>query len=122
VDFSIAIIKNADESIYGLSRAAGTLNYMAPEQVLGYADESSDIYSLAKIVLEMLTGHSLSELLPSASLDLPQRIPGLLHKSSISLSPTSVTILCSALEFDPTKRPRRVSEFVNQIANDLSVS
>jgi serine/threonine protein kinase len=32
---------------------------MAPEQVLGYADESSDIYSLAKIVLEMLTGRPL---------------------------------------------------------------
>jgi tRNA A-37 threonylcarbamoyl transferase component Bud32 len=122
VDFSIAIIKNADESIYGLSRAAGTLHYMAPEQVLGYADESSDIYSLAKIVLEMLTGRPLSELLPRASLDLPQRIPNLLERSAISLSPPSVTILCSALEFDPAKRPRHASEFANQIASDLSVS
>ena len=120
VDFSIAIVKNADESIYGLSRAAGTLNYMAPEQVLGYADESSDIYSLAKILIEMLTGRPLSELLPDASLDLPQRIPDLLNRSSLVLSPFSVTTLCSALEFDPAKRPRRAGVFTEQIANDLT--
>ena len=120
VDFSIAIVKNADESIYGLSRAAGTLSYMAPEQVLGYADESSDIYSLAKILIEMLTGRPLSELLPDASLDLPQRIPDLLNRSSIVLSPDSVSTLCSALEFDPAKRPRRAGVFTEQIASDLN--
>ena len=51
IDFSIAIVQDPDEPLHGLSRAAGTLYYMAPEQAIGYADESSDIYSLAKILI-----------------------------------------------------------------------
>lgn len=37
IDFSIAIVKDADETLHGLSRAAGTFDYMAPEQAIGYA-------------------------------------------------------------------------------------
>ena len=56
IDFSIAIVKSPDQTFHGISRVAGTLDYMAPEQVIGYADAGTDIYSLAKIVIEMLTG------------------------------------------------------------------
>jgi hypothetical protein len=31
IDFSIAIVQDPDETIHGLSRAAGTLQYKAPE-------------------------------------------------------------------------------------------
>ena len=120
IDFSIAIIKNPDESIHGLSRAAGTLYYMAPEQVLGYADASSDIYSLAKILIEMLSGRPLSVLLPDASLDLSQRLPGLLKQLQIALSHQSIAILCAALEYDPAKRPQHAAQFANLIAEDLA--
>ncbi len=74
IDFSIAIVKDPDQTIHGLSRAAGTLHYMAPEQAVGYASPASDVYSLAKIALETITGRRLSELLPDASLDLPLRV------------------------------------------------
>jgi len=65
IDFSIAIVKDAAETLHGLSRAAGGFDYMAPEQAVGYADSSSDIYSLAKLAIEMLTGRQLRELLPT---------------------------------------------------------
>ncbi len=119
IDFSIAIVQDADETLHGLSRAAGTLQYMAPEQAIGYADASSDIYSLAKILLEMLTGQRLSALLPDASMDLPARIRELLTKNPYGLSAPYIDQIASALEFDPSRRPRNVLQFAPPIADDL---
>jgi tRNA A-37 threonylcarbamoyl transferase component Bud32 len=70
IDFSIAIVKDANEALYGLSRAAGSFDYMAPEQAVGYAEAASDIYSRAKLAIEMLTGRRVKDLLPDAALDL----------------------------------------------------
>jgi tRNA A-37 threonylcarbamoyl transferase component Bud32 len=119
IDFSIAIVKDPDETLHGLSRAAGTLYYMAPEQAIGYADSSTDIYSLAKIVLEMMTGQRLSTLLPDASMDLPARVRELLSGLPVPLSPPAIDLLSSALEFDPSRRPKVAGEFSSVIARDL---
>jgi tRNA A-37 threonylcarbamoyl transferase component Bud32 len=119
IDFSIAIVKDPDETVHGLSRAAGTISYMAPEQAIGYADSSTDIYSLAKIVIEMLAGQRLSVLLPDASMDLPERSRELLVNLGIPLSAGSLDLLSTALQFDPAHRPKRAGEFASQIANDL---
>ena len=119
IDFSIAIVQDPDETLHGLSRAAGTLQYMAPEQAIGYADASSDIYSLAKILLEMLTGQRLSALLPDASMDLPARIRKLLTRTPYGLSAASIDLIARALEFDPSRRPRNAVEFAPPIADDL---
>ncbi len=119
IDFSIAIVKDPDETMHGLSRAAGTLHYMAPEQAIGYADPSTDIYSLAKIVIEMLTGSRLSTLLPNASMDLSQRVRELLKSLPVRLSTPSIELLSCALEFDPARRPKQAGIFANAIADDL---
>jgi serine/threonine-protein kinase len=119
IDFSIAIVQDPDETLHGLSRAAGTLQYMAPEQAIGYADATSDIYSLAKILLEMLTGQRLAALLPDASLDLPARIRDWLRTSELGLSENSIELLAGALEFDPARRPKDAGEFTGRIAEDL---
>lgn len=119
IDFSIAIVKDPDETLHGLSRAAGTIYYMAPEQAIGYADSSTDIYSLAKILIEMLSGKRLSTLLPNASMDLPERVRELLDALSVGLSPSSIALISSALEFDPARRPKNAGEFAEQIAQDL---
>jgi serine/threonine protein kinase len=119
IDFSIAIVKDPDATLHGLSRAAGTFYYMAPEQAIGYADSSSDIYSLAKIVIEMLTGKRLSILLPDASMDLPVRVRELLGALPIRLSSSSMELLSSALEFDPSRRPKNAGDFALHIAADL---
>lgn len=55
-DFGLAR-RAARQSISHLSRAvAGTLRYMAPEQIQGAADKRSDLYSFAIIIYELLTG------------------------------------------------------------------
>jgi tRNA A-37 threonylcarbamoyl transferase component Bud32 len=119
IDFSIAIVQDPDETLHGLSRAAGTLQYMAPEQAIGYADASSDIYSLAKILLEMLTGQRLAALLPDASLDLPARIREWLKGSKLGLTESSIELIAGALEFDPARRPKDAGEFAGRIAAEL---
>jgi serine/threonine-protein kinase len=122
IDFSIAIVQDPDQTLHGLSRAAGTLQYMAPEQAIGYADASSDIYSLAKILLEMLTGERLSVLLPDASMDLPVKMREFLRGSGFGLSEGSIDLVAGALEFDPARRPKDARGFAERIAGDLTTS
>jgi tRNA A-37 threonylcarbamoyl transferase component Bud32 len=119
IDFSIAIIKDADETLHGLSRAAGTFDYMAPEQAVGYAQPSSDIYSLARVVIEMLTGRPLRDLLPGAGLDLPDRVRALIRSLTLPLSDESIELLATALEFDPTRRPSDAASFSGPLVRDL---
>jgi serine/threonine-protein kinase len=119
IDFSIALVKEPDRTLHGLSRAAGTVHYMAPEQVVGHAGPVSDIYSLAKIVIEMLTGKSVNQLLPEASLDLPAQARELLAGLGLGLSAASMDLLCSALQFDPARRPGNAGEFAEEIAGAL---
>ncbi len=119
IDFSIAIVKDANETLHGLSRAAGSFDYMAPEQAIGYAEPSSDVFSLAKVVIEMLTGHRLSFLLPNASIDLPAQVRNLLRSLAISLSEDSIDSLATALEFDPSRRSRTATDFAGPIVSDL---
>jgi serine/threonine protein kinase len=92
---------------------------MAPEQGIGYADASTDIYSLAKILIEMLTGERLSALLPDASIDLPQRVRGLLAGLPLGLSSLSIDLIARALEFHPLSRASDASGFADTIAKDL---
>jgi tRNA A-37 threonylcarbamoyl transferase component Bud32 len=119
IDFSIAIVKDASETLHGLSRAAGSFDYMAPEQAIGYAEPSSDVYSLAKLAIEMLTGSRLSSLLPAASLDLPARVRELLRRLELPLSEDAIAMLALALEFDPMRRPRAAGVFARPIVSDL---
>jgi tRNA A-37 threonylcarbamoyl transferase component Bud32 len=119
IDFSIAIVKDANETLHGLSRAAGSFDYMAPEQAVGYAEPSSDIYSLAKLVLEMLTGRQLKNLLPDAALNLPERVRVLARGLGVGFSDESIEMLATALEFDPARRPRAAGSFAEPLVNDL---
>ena len=122
IDFSIAIVKDANETLHGLSRAAGSFDYMAPEQAVGYAEPSSDIYSLAKLLLEMLTGRQLKDLLPDAALDLPERVRDLAGTLQVHLSAESIGMLAAALEFDPARRPRAAGSFAEPLVKDLTAA
>jgi hypothetical protein len=121
IDFSIAIVKDPDKTVHGLSRAAGTINYMAPEQTIGYADSATDVYSLAKIVVEMLAGERLVTLLPDASMDLPERVAELLRRLYPGLSSESIELIAAALQFDPARRPHDAAQFAERIAHALDL-
>ena len=80
---------------------------------------SSDIYSLAKVLIEMLTGQRLKLLLPDAALDLPERVRELAGHLPVRLSAASIAILSAALEFDPARRPRAACDFAAPLLKDL---
>jgi len=119
IDFSIAIVKSADQTFHGISRVAGTLGYMAPEQVIGYADPSTDIHALAKIVIEMLTGTRWTELLPEGTLRMAEFLSRYLESHPCGLGEDSIAMLSSALAFDPQQRPKDAARFGEPIIRDL---
>jgi tRNA A-37 threonylcarbamoyl transferase component Bud32 len=119
IDFSIAIVKSRDQTFHGISRVAGTLEYMAPEQVIGYVDASTDIYSLAKVVMEMVTGMRWAELFPEATLDLPEQIRDYFAENAGIFKPDSIDAIVWAMAFDPARRPKEVIKFAEPIVRDL---
>jgi serine/threonine-protein kinase len=119
IDFSIAIVKTPEQTFHGISRVAGTLEYMAPEQVIGYADASTDIYSLAKVLMEMITGLTWANLLPEATLDLPEQVRSYLVTHQPLMSNESIDMIAAALMFDPDRRPKQVILFAQPIIRDL---
>lgn len=119
IDFSISLVKDANETLHGISRAAGSFDYMAPEQAIGYAQPSTDIYSVSKVLIEVLTGKRLATLLPGASMDLPARIRELFQTLPIHFSQTSIDFISASLEFDPSHRPQEILAFAAPIVADL---
>jgi ligand-binding sensor domain-containing protein len=122
IDFSIAIVRDPDRTMHGVSRAAGTILYMAPEQAVGFACEASDVYSMAKVVLEILTGKAIADLFPDASLDLPARVREYLQRDArlrAALSEESVAMLAQSLLFDPRARPQSALDLARPIVRDL---
>lgn len=56
LDFGVAKILDSERRLTRTGQALGTPHYMSPEQARGMANVGSDIYALAAIAFEMLTG------------------------------------------------------------------
>jgi len=119
IDFSIAIVKSPDETFHGISRVAGTMGYMAPEQVIGYADASTDIHALAKIVIEMLTGSRWTAIIPEGTLDMTGFVLTYFGRHPHGLTGGAIAMLAAALAFDPSRRPASANTFSIPIIRDL---
>jgi len=117
-DFGLARTATQDLQLTAVGFTVGTPGYMAPEQVLGHpVDRRADIYSLAVIVFEMLTGRppftgttpmevanfTVNAPIPSACAinhNLPDELDRLLEK---------------ALAKDPSARPPSAAIFVQEM-------
>jgi eukaryotic-like serine/threonine-protein kinase len=110
-DFGLALIAQSTR-YQNLENVAGTLSYMAPEQIQGRPRPASDQYSLGVVVYEWLSGEdlfqgSLTEII-SQQLVVP---PPPLRSKIPSLSPALEQVVMTALEKDPKKRFGNVREF-----------
>jgi eukaryotic-like serine/threonine-protein kinase len=62
IDFGIALVKNRQAPVTEFGTVKGKPPYMSPEQIKNEAiDRRSDVFSLAVVLWEMLTGHALFE-------------------------------------------------------------
>jgi len=105
IDFGIAKIETDDIAPNTTSiLIAGTVRYMAPEQFEGKHSRASDIYSMALIVCEMLSGHPDIRALPRST---PARTRAALE---------------SALAYRPEERPADIGRWSEDLVRSLSSS
>ena len=99
VDFGIAKLKDSAAAGATAEEIVGSPAYMAPEQFEGQACQASDVYSLAMIAVEMLTGEA-------------QEIAG---KHAAHLPSRARKALARALDPDPQARHASPSAFAAEL-------
>jgi len=105
IDFGIAKIDRDDVSPSTTTvMIAGTVRYMAPEQFEGKHSPASDIYSMALIICEMLSGR------PDVR-SLPRSTPA-----------TARAALEAALAYIPEERPTDVRSWSSELALSLGAA
>ncbi|XWX03625.1 protein kinase [Aggregatilineales bacterium SYSU G02658] len=115
-DFGLVLYSTGDQT---LGTAFGTPRYISPEQATDstMATPKSDIYSLAVIVYEIVTGQRLfrgntpMEIAISHIRDVPQ--PPRVHNPKIS--PQMQQVILRGLEKDPNARPATASLFISEL-------
>lgn len=126
IDFGIARILKPDRAATTTGQpVAGTLRYMAPEQLRGAQSTiQTDIYALGVIAYELVTGRQPFN--PKSPLDLAD-----LQRQGVKVRPTHLrdelsraaeVELLKALSFDPKNRQRSAGEFGRNLAAALKTN
>ncbi|MCI0411521.1 serine/threonine-protein kinase [bacterium] len=121
IDFGIAKIRDSNVTSAEPTKIAGTMEYMAPEQLTGTPTTASDIFSLGIVAYEMLTGKK-----PFPAQNLFQLVE--MHRTGVKEPPknlrpelpeTAQAVILKALSFDPDKRYKRARDFGEQLQRAL---
>jgi serine/threonine protein kinase len=122
IDFGIATVQDSKEAANQTStKVAGTVTYMAPEQLMGKPAPSSDIYAFGVIAYEMIVGRR------PFTPDSPYELLGM-QQNGVKVKPRelrpavseeSQAALLKALAFDPALRYARAREFGDELAAAL---
>ena len=118
-DFGIAVVAHSSRT-QSMKGVAGTVAYMAPEQLRGMPVKASDQYALAAVIYEWLTGNSpfqgsFVEVATQHTLTPPPP----LREQVPSISPMIESAVLKALEKDPTRRFASVQEFADVFAQGI---
>jgi tRNA A-37 threonylcarbamoyl transferase component Bud32 len=115
IDFGLAAVAEGGAMATHMSAVGGTLDYMAPEQLLGHVSAAADMYACGAVALEMLSGKRVAELeLPPNNQDLEltvRRVRAVLA----DVPEEAVTVLAHMLSLRPEKRPQRLGELVSAL-------
>lgn len=119
VDFGLARLRGveADTRLTQAGALLGTPCYMSPEQCRGEElDSRSDVYSLAGLLYEMLSGEhpfmasSNAEIISKHLLQLPAPLP-----ASLGVSPSIEDIIMRGLAKDPQARQEDAESFSQEL-------
>jgi class 3 adenylate cyclase/predicted Ser/Thr protein kinase len=121
IDFGIATVRDPAEQATQHTQVAGSVLYMAPEQLEGRPSAASDIYALAVIAYELLTGRPPFEPKTPYELLMIQR-EGVKEPPSRrrpGLSPALDAVVLKGLALDPKDRYASAREFAEEVARTL---
>jgi serine/threonine protein kinase len=117
-DFGIALLIQTSQyhSTQGVQDIAGTVAYMAPEQIQYQASPASDQYALAVVVYEWLSGTrpfqgTFTEIAVKHALATPPP----LRELSPSISSEIEAVIMKALSKDPKQRYASIREFAETL-------
>ena len=100
------------------SRPAGSVQYMAPEQLLGRYSRATDVYAFALLSLEILSGRRYAELqLPFDEGWEPALIHALVE--DLGFSGTAAVVFAQGLRFDPQQRAQDLAAWHAQLESAL---
>jgi len=110
IDFGIARTTDWNLTIEGVT--AGTLRYMAPEQMMGKPERRSDIYAFGAVLYEMLAGQPVSKgnTIGEISAWILNQAPDLTPVRGCGASDAITALVAACLEKDPLKRPQTFGE------------
>jgi eukaryotic-like serine/threonine-protein kinase len=119
-DFGLAIVAHSSRT-QSMQGVAGTVAYMAPEQLRGMPVKASDQYALAAVIYEWLTGKSLFQgsFVEVATHHTHTPPPSLIAQVP-TISPMVESAVLKALSKDPTQRFASVQEFADVLAQCIN--
>ncbi len=113
-DFGIATITRT--SSQSVETMAGTILYMAPEQILGHSCLASDQYALGVVVYEWLCGHPpFQGTLPEVAVKQATLPPPPLREKVPTIPPEVEQVVVTALAKDPKQRFGSVQAFATAL-------
>ncbi len=121
-DFGLAKIQDFASPLSRAGDAIGTLRYMAPEQLRGFCDARSDVYSLGLTLYELAVGGPSWEM-NSSKTGLPEIVPSSLTdvRSKNPCVPEDLAdIIMKACSFDPLDRYQTAGELMIVLNRYLS--
>ena len=122
IDFGIAKLENPDEAQRtDTTVLAGTTTYMSPEQLMGKPEAASDIYALAVVAYEAVTGKR--PFYPATPFQLfeMQKTSGIPDPRALrpELGPRAALCITKSLSFRAADRHATAIEFCREVAAAL---
>ncbi len=115
-DFGLCRLEG-EHSMTGTGEAVGTLRYMAPEQLDGESEETSDVYSLGLVLYEMVCGAPAMTETRKAKLirSITSKDPVKPRRLVPQISKDLETVICKAISKRPVDRYASAGHFVRDL-------